>query len=490
MDRRRTRRRRRRRSAWPKVLLCLLIVGLLATAAWGWFCYESSKTWLELKLLGQQQIVLEYGQSYEEPGAEAWLCTNGKELSRTPVHVTQTGSVDDQKIGTYVIEYTASCEGYSHIVTRTVQVVDTQLPQLTLIGGDHVTILPNEIYQEAGFTAVDNYDGDLTDQVRWEQEGGVITYTVTDSSGNTASATRTITVDDPIPPVVKLTGGSSITVGIGAEFADPGYTATDNYDGDLTDQVQVSGSVDAFKEGTYTLTYTVTDSYQNTTTVSREVCVLPLAPEDIGEKTGKVIYLTFDDGPGKYTEQLLDILAKYNVKVTFFVVETKYMPVIQRAAEEGHTVAIHTATHRFDQVYASDEAYFEDLYRMQSVIEKYTGIKSMMLRFPGGSSNAISKDYSKGIMTRLTAAVTENGFTYFDWNVDSDDAGGAKTAEQVFNNVIRGIGNKDYAVVLQHDIKEYSVEAVERIIIWGLKNGYTFLPLTEDSPTCHHGLNN
>ena len=114
----------------------------------------------------------------------------------------------------------------------------------------------------------------------------------------------------------------------------------------------------------------------------------------------------------------------------------------------------------------------------------------MLLRFPGGSSNTISKDYSKGIMTRLAAAVTERGFTYFDWNVDSNDAGGAKTADEVFNNVIKGVKNKQNSVVLQHDMKSYSVDAVEKIIVWGLKNGYTFLPLDANSPTCHHGINN
>ena len=102
----------------------------------------------------------------------------------------------------------------------------------------------------------------------------------------------------------------------------------------------------------------------------------------------------------------------------------------------------------------------------------------------------ISVDYNQGIMTRLTAEVEKRGFTYFDWNVDSDDAGRAKTADKVFENVVNGIGNKQNAVVLQHDIQDFSVEAVEKIIVWGLKNGYTFRSLNADSPTCHHTINN
>ena len=93
-------------------------------------------------------------------------------------------------------------------------------------------------------------------------------------------------------------------------------------------------------------------------------------------------------------------------------------------------------------------------------------------------------------MTRLTQAVQDQGFQYFDWNVSSGDAGGAKTADEVYNNVIKGIGSKKTAVVLQHDIQKFSVEAVERILVWGLNNGYTFQALTPNSPTCHHPVNN
>ena len=82
------------------------------------------------------------------------------------------------------------------------------------------------------------------------------------------------------------------------------------------------------------------------------------------------------------------------------------------------------------------------------------------------------------------------GFQYFDWNVDSNDAGGAKTAEKVYENVISGVKNRSVSIVLQHDTKGYSVDAVEKIIKWGLENGYTFLPLKSNSPTAHHGVNN
>ena len=93
-------------------------------------------------------------------------------------------------------------------------------------------------------------------------------------------------------------------------------------------------------------------------------------------------------------------------------------------------------------------------------------------------------------MTRLTKRLEQDGYQYFDWNVDSNDAGGAKSAEEVFNNVTKGVSARTNSVVLQHDTQDFSVDAVERIIAWGLCNGYTFKALDKDSPTCHHGVNN
>lgn len=207
------------------------------------------------------------------------------------------------------------------------------------------------------------------------------------------------------------------------------------------------------------------------------------------EPPEKVIYLTFDDGPGKNTRKLLDILKKYDVKATFFLINSDYAYLIDDISAEGHAVGIHSASHKYRQIYSSCDAYFKDLYKMQQVIKDYSGKTTMLLRFPGGSSNTVSS-FNPGIMTKLTKAVTEQGFAYFDWNVDSGDAGSASSTTEVYNNVTKGIKNKDVAVVLQHDTQGFSVDAVEQIIEWGKKNGYTFLPLDETSPQCHHDVSN
>ena len=210
------------------------------------------------------------------------------------------------------------------------------------------------------------------------------------------------------------------------------------------------------------------------------------------KNNGKVIYLTFDDGPGPHTQRLLDVLAKYNVKATFFVCNTGYTHLLDDIVAGGHTVAIHSRTHNYSKIYSSDSAFYDDLYYMQNVIYEKTGVMTYVTRFPGGSSNLISRHYSVGIMSRLTKSMQEKGFRYFDWNVDSQDAGGTKTASGVYNNVTKGISGSSRTphYVLQHDIHGYSVDAVEDIILWGLRNGYTFKAITVDSPQCHHGVQN
>ena len=203
-----------------------------------------------------------------------------------------------------------------------------------------------------------------------------------------------------------------------------------------------------------------------------------------------MIYLTFDDGPGKYTEKLLNILDKYNVKATFFVVNGKYNDLIKKEYDAGHSVAIHSYTHDYSKIYSSKNAYYEDLNKMREVIYNQTGVYTELVRFPGGGSNTVSRKYCNGIMSELTKSIENDGYVYFDWNVSSGDAGETTSTDKVVSNVINGIKGKNVAVVLQHDIKGFSVDAVEEIIKWGLDNGYTFLPLDKTSFSAHHSVNN
>src|SRR5699024_5238173 len=103
----------------------------------------------------------------------------------------------------------------------------------------------------------------------------------------------------------------------------------------------------------------------------------------------KAVYLTFDDGPSENTGRILDILKQYNIKATFFVTgnNQEHDDMIKRAFDEGHSIGLHTYTHDYASVYASEEAYFDDLKKISDLVESIIGQKSYLIRFPGGSSN-------------------------------------------------------------------------------------------------------
>lgn len=478
---------RKRKKKWPILLTFLLLLLPLLTAACWQFCGT-----LELRVYmnGHGNVTQEYGESFTDAGATAILTSNRFPEFGLYAPVDVTGSVNTDKVGAYALAYHTRFLWLEDTAVRVVQIVDTQPPAITLteIDGDYT--LPGNEYKEVGFTAYDDYDGDISHLVTWSYKENVITYVVEDSSGNHAIAQRVVNYDDPIPPALTLEGDRNITVYLGRSYEEPGYKALDNFDGDITSHVKAEGSIDVHTPGVYTVIYSVADTFGNVSTDRRKVTVEPCPEPEVVIPDGKVIYLTFDDGPGKDTPRLLEILKKYNVKATFFVVDNKYADTITEIAAQGHAVGVHTASHVYSEIYASEEAFFEDFKTVHDLIYQKTGTKTTLMRFPGGSSNRVSSQYNKGIMTRLSKITTDYGLQYFDWSVNSLDAGVAKTADQVYRNVVNSIAGKPYSIVLQHDIYGFSVDAVERIIQWGLSNGYQFLPLDESSPKCHQNINN
>ena len=561
------RKKKRKFSLYITLAISFFLLSALAVFA---ILQLSKNTPLILSVEDDKTIVLEYGTG-ELPEVTAHYRTWQYAKEDTYVEVKVEGEVDFHTIGTYTITYTASNEEEIVSATHTYVIEDNTHPTLTLNGGEIGYYSPGYTYVEAGFTATDNYDGDLTSQVVRVETPNAITYTVTDSFGNQATAIRTLVCQDVVAPTITLNVGDKLIIAEDSKFVDPGfvawddvdgdisanvittgkintsiygkqyltytvtdssgnvyqaqrvvvvqeftppqlflasnsayvrvgesfvesgYNAFDDIDGDVTADVFVTGVLDTNVPGIYTLTYTAVDSSFNLTSLDKTVYVYEPQSEDRRvNPTDKIVYLTFDDGPYKYTEQLLDILDKYNVDVTFFVTNQypDYQYMINDAYFRGHTIGIHTYSHKFSSIYASEAAYYTDLYNMSAVIEQQTGIAPILIRFPGGSSNTISKRYCKGIMSRLTESVTNNGYLYADWNVDSRDASTARTSSEVAANVIAGMQQFTTSIVLQHDTKQFSVEAVEEIICWGLLNGYTFLPMTEHTQMHHHGVVN
>ena len=147
---------------------------------------------------------------------------------------------------------------------------DTTAPIITLIGENAITLEVGTSYNDAGATAIDNNDGDLsaniivTGTVDTSTVGMyTITYSATNASENTGSATRTVIIVDTILPVITLLGDNPVSIKVGSTYTDAGATASDNYDGDLTSSITTVNNVNLNTVGTYTVTYNVSDANSN-----------------------------------------------------------------------------------------------------------------------------------------------------------------------------------------------------------------------------------
>ncbi len=207
------------------------------------------------------------------------------------------------------------------------------------------------------------------------------------------------------------------------------------------------------------------------------------------KSSGKKVYLTFDDGPSSNTDQILDILKDYDVKATFFVVgktDERSVKAYQRIVEEGHTLAMHSYSHRYDEIYESKEAFARDLNSLQEYLYETTGVWPRIYRFPGGSSNTVSKVD----MQELIEYLTDIGITYFDWNVASGDAvSRTLPAETIVNNCLSGIEKQKESVILMHDAsnKGTTIEALPKIIEAIQEQGDAeLLPITDETVPVQH----
>jgi peptidoglycan/xylan/chitin deacetylase (PgdA/CDA1 family) len=431
-------------------------------------------------LVGDKEITITMNKEFLEPGYHAEMI--GKDISKK---VKVEGNVDTNKPGIYEIKYIVSEDKKTTIVIRKVKVIDDIKPEIVLTSGDNIYICPNEEYQELGYTATDNYDGDITSKVTTKRKDNKITYSVEDSSHNKTSVTRTINNIDKEAPVINLKGDSTITFIKGSKYIEYGYSVSDNCANDLNNKVQITNNININATGTYKVEYTVSDDSGNKGTATRTVKIInPPAPKN------STIYLTFDDGPSEITPKVLDILKEEGVKATFFVLNksSSYDYLLRRIVNEGHTIALHGNSHDYYRVYSSVETYLNDIETIRNKIKNITGVDTRIMRFVGGSSNAVSK-FNPGIMTILTKEVTDRGYIYYDWNISSGDTTNISSS-QVYNNVIKGLGSKATYIVLMHDMKARTANALRDIIRYGKNHGYRFDRITESTPQIKHGVNN
>ena len=296
------------------------------------------------KLKGNNNIIMEINTNYKEYGYSAKYLN--KDISDK---VKITSNLNNKKVGNYQITYTLNFRNKKYKKVRTINVIDSSDVVTSILGEGKIEICPNDEYNE--------------------NEENVIRR-------------------DSDKPKISLKGYQSSTMYVGNTYFEAGYNADDNCDGDITDKVSIEGHIDTNKVGKYELVYSVSDSSGNKTSTNRIINIIE--EPDVNQKT---IYFTFDDGPSSTTTKILDILKEEGIKATFFVInaDEKYDKVIKRAYDEGHTIGLHSYSHKYKSIYKSEDAYFDDLNLINNKVKKITGYKSNIIRFPGGSSNTISR---------------------------------------------------------------------------------------------------
>lgn len=204
------------------------------------------------------------------------------------------------------------------------------------------------------------------------------------------------------------------------------------------------------------------------------------ADSELVRESGTV-YLTFDDGPSQNTYSVLSYLKKYDAKATFFVVPTRTdecFELMRAIVNDGHAIGVHSASHDYNKIYASTEAFLADFNDAWNMIYEATGVKTQIFRFPGGSKN----DFNEATRDDIIEEMTRRGFHYFDWNVDSRDAGGADWTE-MYNNIPADISGNFRSVVLMHDSEQHltTVLVLEDILNVLKVEGYKLDRINDDT---------
>lgn len=187
----------------------------------------------------------------------------------------------------------------------------------------------------------------------------------------------------------------------------------------------------------------------------------------------KIVYLTFDDGPSDLTPQFLDTLDSYGVNATFFVTyQPQHEDIYKDTIARGNSIQIHTASHDYDKVYASEEAYIADFNEIFEYVKNVTGTTPNYFRFPGGSTNS----YGKSIVKSIAKDMKTNGYDFVDWNVSVGDGSAKATKDSIIAKIQAESEGKNHIVMLAHDsgTKTETLAALPEIIEYYKANGYEF----------------
>ena len=397
--------------------------------------------------------------------------------------------VDDSQVklntlGKYTVTYSLGDKSED----LEIEIVDTIAPKVTL---KEKTILYD--YDLKADELIDNVtDTTLTTasfkkKYHFNKPGDMeVVVVVEDEGKNKTEATTTVTVleKDEEKPVIN---SDEIIIYLDSKVdLKEKIDVSDNQDKNI-DLTIDEKELDRSKVGNYTVHVIAIDDSKN----QSEKDVNVIVKERVSGNE-KVVYLTFDDGPSKYTPEVLKVLDKYNVKATFFVtgINKNYFSYIKTVSDQGHAIGLHTYSHNYSKIYASTDAYFKDLEKIQNLVEEQTGKKSMIIRFPGGSSNTVSKKYSQGIMSELVDMVEEKGYRYFDWNCENGDGYSSMAKSTMIKRATSS--NANQIMILMHDAngKKATVETLGKIIKYYQDKGYDFRVIDDSTPDFHQHVNN
>ena len=444
-----------------KIIFIIILVILILISLFAIFSLILSNSF---SIKGDKVVNIDYNTEYKDKGV------NNKYNLKVKVY----SDVNPEKVGKYKVKYVVNFLFLNFYKIRYVNVVDKKAPIIELNGNEEVKICPSAEYVDEGAKSFDEYDGDLTKSIKKiNSEDGII-YEVSDASGNKTQILRKIIKEDSEAPLINLNGYETLYVKVGTKYYDSGYEVSDNCDSNV--EVTSDSNVNAAIPGNYYYKYIARDSSGNEAIVKRNIVVY-------NESGEGVIYLTFDDGPSctGSTNKILNVLREEGVRATFFVTNNGCTDLIRDEYNEGHAIALHTSTHDYSYIYSSVENYFNDLSSIENKVYDLIGIRPKIIRFPGGSNNTVSNRYYYDIMDILTQEVVNRGYNYFDWNVSAGDAGGCTTSTCVYNSVVNGLSKSKRNIVLMHDIKMFTANALSDIIHYAKNQGYRFEVIDENT---------
>ncbi len=461
--------KKKKKRLWS-LLGTIFLVGLLILSGWGLYRYFHP---LELK-----------GDSYRTELKEPFdTYGNIQSILFHPLEsVSLVGEVKTDEIARFDVSYTFEGESYPF----TVEVVDSKGPILEL--QDVMVDLNTPVIAEDFITRIgdaSNYSFRMDGQTDPGQAGSfTITVTARDTYNNiTTKTAQLIRKMDKTAPTLQNFDEKVILLQ-GDVYAPRSYTVQDDLDKDPKVYID-SSQLNISTPGTYTVQYTTSDRSGNQRNYQQTVIV-----EENPDYGKPICYLTFDDGPSPTTAEILEILNQYGIPATFFVsgADESSLSLLKTIKKNGHSIGLLSYSDSYPIVYASEEAYYEDLKKISDVVTQYTEIQADIVRFLGGSSNTLASTYCEGIMNNLVKTIESKGYSYFDWNVSSqDDTGAYVDVDTIVASACRGIG-MDNVVIQLHDSagKETTVHSLPQIIQAYKEAGYVFRGLTRTSIPIHH----